>query len=69
MFMSLEDMFALGVGEELPQETKSKLKTASSESEEQRLELELFRRVCRNDPLLEMQKKEAREPLYLIRYE
>ncbi len=53
----------------MPDQGKVNRKIPLPESEEHLKELELFKRICRNEASLETKKKEAREPLYLVRYE
>jgi len=51
----------------MPKKAKINQKTSLPESEE--YQRELLKRICRNEASLETKKKEAREPLYLLRYE
>lgn len=46
-----------------------KKKKPPHKNEEKALETELLKRIIHNEPSLKIKMKEAREPLYLIRYE
>ncbi len=52
----------------MPKKPKQK-NESSAESEEHKCDQELWKKVCPNTPLIEKQRKEASEPLYLVRYE